>query len=246
MTDLEFFSLTGRLLTWILSLKSKSVLKQNVSLISGNFSLKGTKKLCSKTFLLRLVNTLTFAWATRSELLHSAYSRKATSSVYYRIPQNMNNKRLKITVGFNRKSSRTCTWHKLTCVTQFAWFALKPQIMLSRSKTQLPPRRSHSDYLDSADDKIAMIHVVAAKLDSIKERWVARAERNDTLLFWTSSGRMALQVSSGAVTMTFWFSMWVIGLFSWGSWYRERICEDYTLPSRYICMSKINQHKCDE
>jgi len=55
--------------------------------------------------------------------------------------------------------------------------------MLSRSKAQLPPRRSHSDYLDSADDKIAMIHVVAAKLDSIKERWVGSKSRKKQYAF---------------------------------------------------------------
>ncbi|XP_020615120.1 SH3 and PX domain-containing protein 2B-like [Orbicella faveolata] len=59
--------------------------------------------------------------------------------------------------------------------------------MLSRSKAQLSPRRSHvcvvSDCIDSVDEKIAMIYVVSAKLDSIKERWVGSKSRKKQYAF---------------------------------------------------------------
>lgn len=59
--------------------------------------------------------------------------------------------------------------------------------MLSRSKAQLSPRRSHvcvvSDCIDSVYEKIAMIYVVSAKLDSIKERWVGSKSRKEQYAF---------------------------------------------------------------
>lgn len=40
-----------------------------------------------------------------------------------------------------------------------------------------------TDYLDSAGKKIAMIYVVTAKLDSIKERWVGTKTRKKQYAF---------------------------------------------------------------
>lgn len=59
--------------------------------------------------------------------------------------------------------------------------------MLSRSKAQLSPQRSHfyvdTEDLDSADETITMIYVVSAKLDSIKERWVGSKSRKKQYAF---------------------------------------------------------------
>ena len=56
-----------------------------------------------------------------------------------------------------------------------------------RAKAQLSPRRSHfyvdTDYLESPDEKIAMIYVVTAKVDSIKERWVGSKSRKKQYTF---------------------------------------------------------------
>ena len=40
-----------------------------------------------------------------------------------------------------------------------------------------------TDYLDSADEKIVMIYVVTAKLDSVKERWVGSKSRKKQYAF---------------------------------------------------------------
>ena len=59
--------------------------------------------------------------------------------------------------------------------------------MFSMSKAQLSPRRSHfyidNDHLDGEDDKSAMIYVTAAKLKSIKERWVGNTNRKKQYAF---------------------------------------------------------------
>lgn len=76
--------------------------------------------------------------------------------------------------GSRRRHLRDITvQHTLTCVTQIL--------------AQLSPRTNHfcvdTDYLDSADEKIAMIYVVTAKLDSIKERWVGNKTRKKQYAF---------------------------------------------------------------
>ncbi|KAJ7364976.1 hypothetical protein OS493_007610 [Desmophyllum pertusum] len=63
----------------------------------------------------------------------------------------------------------------------------KPQMMFSRSKAQLSPRRSHfyvdTDLLDGEDDRLVMIYVVSVQLDSIKERWVGSRNRKKQYAF---------------------------------------------------------------
>ena len=55
--------------------------------------------------------------------------------------------------------------------------------------TRSSPRRSHFYYYidnelsDSDEDKIAMIYVTAARLDSIKERWVDKKNRKTQYTF---------------------------------------------------------------
>lgn len=59
--------------------------------------------------------------------------------------------------------------------------------MFTKSSTQLSPRRSHfyidNDLLDSDEDRIAMIYVTAARLDSMKERWVGSKSRKKQYAF---------------------------------------------------------------
>ncbi len=60
-------------------------------------------------------------------------------------------------------------------------------MMFSRSKAELLPRRSHfyvdTDHFDSEDDRIAMIYVISAKLDSIKERWIGNGNKKQQYAF---------------------------------------------------------------
>lgn len=94
------------------------------------------------------------------------------------LSQNINSTRIILRsedlTGSRRRHMRDKTvQHTLTCVTQIL--------------AQLSPRTSHfcvnTDYLDSADEKIAMIYVVTAKLDSIKERWVGTKTRKKQYAF---------------------------------------------------------------
>ena len=56
-----------------------------------------------------------------------------------------------------------------------------------RAKRSAVSSKNHfyvdTDYLDSADEKIVMIYVVTAKLDSVKERWVGSKSRKKQYAF---------------------------------------------------------------
>lgn len=77
---------------------------------------------------------------------------------------------------FNRKSSQTYAWHNSATYAYLRYANFLHSCPFGHFCVD-------TDYLDSADEKIAMIYVVTAKLDSIKERWVGTKTRKKQYAF---------------------------------------------------------------